>query len=216
MRQAKLKYVLAIVTSFGLVAGTWADNPSTVETVKKNVGEAVETVKQKTGEAVEAVKETAGQVAEATQAQLNKTAADIEQSPQAKELATGILKPIYQLAEAMSFSAFHWLAFALMLAGVIGWGLQLVLGKLVVATQGGFDIKEIISDATVLVISLVGLVLTTQAATENSTFTQSTVLVLSSALVGLIFGIMLYFWGQSQEISAAQARDQASKPKRSR
>jgi len=200
MKQIFTRYVLALITSFGLVTGVFADVKSAVEQVQQQAGQAVETVKN-----------TAQELGQQAQAQANKMAADIEHSQQAKEIAAGILKPIYQLAEAMSFSAFHWLAFALMLAGVIGWALQLVLGKLVVASQGGFDIREVISDATVLVISLVGLVLTTQAATENSTFTQSTVSVLSSALVGLILGIVLYFWGQSQELEATQARERASK-----
>jgi hypothetical protein len=216
MKQTIAKYTLAIVASYGLVSSVLADPPSTVETVKQTVSEAVTTVKQKTGEAVESVKQTAQELGHQAQIKAEKLAADIEQNQQAKELAAGILKPIYQLAEAMSFSAFHWLAFALMMAGVISWALQLVLAKLVVGTQGGFDIREIISDATVLVISLIGLVLTTQAATENSAFTQSTVSVLSSALAGLIFGVVLYFWGQSQELEAAQARDQQQSGKKRR
>ena len=93
-----------------------------------------------------------------------------------------------------------------MFAGVVGFGLQLVLAKLVVLSKMGFSLTEIISDATGLAISLVGLVLTTQAAAENSHFTESPVAVLSAAAVGLVFGIMLYRWGQAQEVEALKGR----------
>ncbi len=93
-----------------------------------------------------------------------------------------------------------------MAAGVVGYGLQLVLGKLVVLTRMGFSFTEIISDAFGLVISLVGLVLTTQAAVENSTFTQSPSSVLSATVVGAIVGLLLYRWGQAQELQATKGR----------
>lgn len=191
-------YVWTVLVTLGLTIGPVAADPPIVEQVKQQAGQAVENVKQQ-----------AQELGQQAQAQVTKIAEDIEHNQKAREIAAGILKPIYQLAEVMSFSAFHWLAFAIMLAGVISWGLQLVIGKLVVATQGGFSLTEIISDATVLVISLVGLVLTTQAATENSAFTQSTVSVLSSAIVGLVFGIMLYKWGQDQELQATNSREQS-------
>ena len=101
---------------------------------------------------------------------------------------------------------FHWVAFALMATGVVSYALQLVLGKLVVLTKMGFSPAEILSDAHGLVVSLVGLVLTTQAAAENSTFTQSPFAVLSASAVGLVVGFIFYRWGQSQEVQAAIAR----------
>jgi len=50
------------------------------------------------------------------------------------------------------------------------------------------------------------LVLTTQAATENSTFTESPAAVLSATAAGAIVGIILYWWGQSQEVQAVEGR----------
>lgn len=132
-------------------------------------------------------------------------ARDVDNSPQAKELTAGILQPIYQLAELLSFSAFHWVAFAVMATGVVSFALQLVIGKLVVLTRLHLSFTEILSDALGLVISLVGLVLTTQAATENSSFTQSPASVLSATAVGIVVGFMFYLWGQSQELKAARA-----------
>lgn len=149
----------------------------------------------------------AGELGKQARTEMDKVAAAVEQSPHAKELTAGILQPIYQLAESMSFPMFYWLAFALMLAGVVGFGLQLVLGKLVVLANAGFDLSEILSDAVVLAISLIGLILTTQAATENSTFTQSPVSVLSAAAVGILIGIVLYMWGQKHELEALDGRE---------
>ena len=60
------------------------------------------------------------------------------------------------------------------------------------------------SDLLGLVISLLGLVLTTQAATENSTFTSSPAAVLSAAVVGALAGLIFYVWGQSTEFAAAR------------
>ena len=62
-------------------------------------------------------------------------------------MSAGILKPIYALAEYFSFPAFHWIAFAIMVAGVVSFALQLVLAKLVVLSKGSVSIKEILSDA---------------------------------------------------------------------
>ena len=64
----------------------------------------------------------------------------------------------------------------------------------------------ILSDALGLAVSLIGLVLTTQAATENSNFTKSAFAVLSSAGVGVVAGIVFYWWGQRQELQAAEGR----------
>jgi hypothetical protein len=105
---------------------------------------------------------------------------------------------------------FHWAAFAIMATGVVSYALQLVIGKLVVLSRLGFSPAEILSDALGLAISLVGLVLTTQAAAENSTFTQSPAAVLSATATGLVCGFIFYRWGQSQEVQATIARRAAS------
>jgi len=154
----------------------------------------------------EEVNEPKGELPE----QLEGIAKQVDDSETAKETSAGILTPIYVVAEALEFPAFHWLAFALMLAGVIGFALQLVIGKLVVFAHLGFSLREILSDVLSFVISLIGLVLTTQAAAQNSTFTQSPFAVLSSSLLGLILGIMLYFWGQAQEVEAVRGRTVAA------
>lgn len=133
-------------------------------------------------------------------------AKDVDQSQAAREASAGILKPIYVLAEHLAFPMFHWVAFALMAAGVVGFALQLVLAKLVVLSKLSFSIREILSDALGLAISLFGLVLTTQAATENSTFTQSPAAVLSAAMLGIVVGFLHYRWGQAQELAAVEGR----------
>lgn len=130
----------------------------------------------------------------------------VDSSEQAKEVSAGILKPIYMLAEAIAFPSLYWVAFAIMATGVVSFALQLVMGKLVVLSHLGFSLKEILSDALGLAISLVGIVFTTQAAVENSTFTNSPAAVLSASAIGLVAGFVCYLWGQSQEIEAAKGR----------
>lgn len=159
---------------------------------------------EKSPEAV--VKENVDAATDAAQKKVEEIAREVDQSPRAKEISAGILQPIYQLAEQLSFPLFHWAAFAILAAGVVSNALQLVLGKLAVLARMGFSPAEILSDAHGLVISLVGLVLTTQAAAENSTFTQSPFAVISAAAVGLVAGFILYRWGQAQEVQAAIAR----------
>ena len=89
----------------------------------------------------------------------------VDTNKPAQEASAGILKPIYRLAEAFSFPAFHWIAFSVMVTGVVSFVLQLTLGKLVVLARRGFSPAEILSDAFgLVVVSLVGLVFTTQAA----------------------------------------------------
>ncbi len=144
----------------------------------------------------------AKELAAETEAKVGEIAKSIDQNETAKNAAEGLLGPIYKLAEKLSFSSFHWLAFGLMAAGVVSFALQLVLGKLVVLFKGSINVREILSDAIGLIISLVGLVLTTQAAAENSTFTQSPAAVLSAAGLGAVLGFMLYRWGQAQEVNA--------------
>ncbi len=164
---------------------------------------------KQTEEATEKAKEIAGEAAD----KAAEIAVKIDENEAAREAAAGILQPIYIAAETLAFPAFYWLAFALMAAGVVSFALQLVLGKLVVLSKGSINLKEILSDAISLIISVIGLVLTTQAATENSTFTQSAALVLSSAAVGAVLGLFLYRWGQSLEVSAV-AGQRVTKPKR--
>lgn len=130
----------------------------------------------------------------------------VDESEEAKQVAESILNPIYQLAESFSFSSFYWIAFALMAAGVVSFALQLVIGKLFMLAKFHFSLTEILFDALAFLISLVGLVLTTQAATENSTFTESSFAVLSSAAVGLVVGVIMFFWGTKQEAQAADAQ----------
>jgi len=138
-------------------------------------------------------------------------ARQIDESQQAQRVSAGILQPIYEFAELLAFPAFHWAAFALMATGVVSFALQLVLGKLIVLTQLGFSLKEILSDVLGLAISLIGLVLTTQAAAENSTFTASPAAVLSASAVGAVAGFVFYLWGQQQELQAARGRTTAPK-----
>lgn len=157
----------------------------------------------------EKLKEKAVELEANVKEEVSKMAKQVDQDPRAKTAAAGILQPIYAIAEALAFPAFYWLAFALMAAGVVSYALQLVLGKLVVLTQMGLSVKEIASDAAGLAISIVGLVLTTQAATENSSFTQSPFAVISASVVGLVVGFILYLWGQSQELQAAAGRSHA-------
>ncbi len=133
-------------------------------------------------------------------------AVEIDENETAQEASSSILNPIYQLAEMFSFPAFHWIAFALMVTGVVSFALQLVLAKLVVLSKLGLSLTEILSDALGLVISVVGLVLTTQAATENSRFTASPFAVLSATAAGVVVGFIFYLWGQSQEVQALKGR----------
>jgi ABC-type multidrug transport system fused ATPase/permease subunit len=141
-----------------------------------------------------------------TQAKVDDIAEQIDENEKAKEVSAGILQPIYALAEYLSFPAVHWVAFTIMATGVVTFALQLVLGKLVVLLKAGFSFTEILSDTLGLAISTVGLVLTTQAAAENSNFTQSPAAVLSASGVGVVLGFIFYLWGQSQEIQALRGR----------
>ncbi len=134
----------------------------------------------------------------------------VDNNEQAQEVSAGILKPIYQLAEMFAFSTFHWIAFAVMVAGVVSFALQLTIGKLLVLARSSFSLSEVLSDALGLVVSLVGLVLTTQAAAENSDFTKSSAAVLSATAVGAIAGLLFYLWGQRQELQAVEGRQRAT------
>jgi hypothetical protein len=144
------------------------------------------------------------------QDELEEITGRVNESEQAQRVRAGILKPIYSLAETFSFSAFHWVAFATMVAGVVSFALQLTLGKLVVLSRSSFSPSEILSDALGLAVSLIGLVLTTQAATENSNFTASAFAVITSTSVGVIAGFVFYIWGQRQELQAVAGRKKAA------
>ncbi len=153
-------------------------------------------------------RDTAEEIVQDTRQSVDKIAEEVNQNQRAQQASTSILGPIYKLAEYMSFSAFHWLAFAIMVTGVVSFALQLVLAKLVVLAKSSLSLTEVLSDALGLVISLIGLVLTTQAATENSSFTESAFAVLSATGVGAVAGLVFYWWGQRQEVQAVQGRQQ--------
>jgi ABC-type multidrug transport system fused ATPase/permease subunit len=152
------------------------------------------------------IADKAKDLASETQAKVEEVAEQVDQNPMAQKAADGVLGPIYKLAESLNFAAFHWLAFAIMASGVVSFALQLVLGKLALLFRGSLNLREIFSDAIGLIISVVGLVLTTQAAAENSTFTHSPAAVLSAAATGILFGFVLYRWGQAQEVHALTGR----------
>jgi hypothetical protein len=155
---------------------------------------------------VETVKDETGKIVDETKESVDKIAKTVDQDPRAKDASAGLLTFIYKIAERLSFPAFHWVAFAIMVAGVVSYTFQLVLGKLALLFRGSLNLAEILSDAKALVISVVGLVLTTQAAAENSTFTQSPFAVLSSAAAGALVGFIFYRWGQRLEVEAAIGR----------
>ncbi|MCA9173142.1 MAG: hypothetical protein KDB14_01445 [Planctomycetales bacterium] len=148
----------------------------------------------------------AGELADTAKERVEEFAERVESDERAHEARRNVLKPIYALAERLSFPAFHWVAFAAMATGVVSFALQLVLGKLLVLARRGFSLSEILSDALGLAISSIGLVLTTQAATENSSFTESAFSVLSASAVGVVAGFVFYLWGQRQELQALEAR----------
>jgi hypothetical protein len=149
---------------------------------------------------------------EEAQQQFEDVRQQVNESEDAQLVRAGILAPLYKLAEAFSFPAFHWLAFAVMVTGVVSFALQLTLGKLVVISRRGFSFMEVLTDLLGLVVSLVGLVLTTQAAAENSSFTSSAFAVLSATGVGALLGIIFYWWGQRQELLAMSAANRAGAP----
>ncbi|MCC9604724.1 hypothetical protein LOC68_26575 [Blastopirellula sp. JC732] len=226
-----LASIVLITLTLGVVhSQCWAQEdgaspPVAAETAPPEAGVAdVEKEKEATPPAKEeapSAEVSHGEASDATHSadshlsgQLEDIAKSVDESDTAKETSAGILTPIYQVAEALEFPAFHWIAFSLMLAGVVGFALQLVIGKLVVFSHFGFSLREILSDLLGFAISVVGLVLTTQAAAQNSTFTQSPFAVLSASAFGLIIGLLLYIWGQSQEVEAVKGRVAAAKEKK--
>lgn len=149
---------------------------------------------------------------EGAKQQAKEIANKVDQNPKAREVSAGILHQIYLLAEKLKSPMFYWGTFALMVTGAVSYVLQLVIGKLCVLAKMSISITEILSDALGLAISLVGLVLTTQAAAQNSTFTQSPASVLSATAVGAVLGFLFFRWGTAQELSAADGRKIQPKP----
>ncbi|QDT36803.1 hypothetical protein [Stratiformator vulcanicus] len=193
------------------------DAADSAEDAAESAGDAAAEAGEAAAEAGSSAAESVEEGAENLGDQTKKLASDakdkaediarqIDESDEAGEIKAGILKPIYALAEALEFSFFHWVAFTIMVTGVVSYALQLVIGKLIVLAKLGFSLTEIFSDALGLAISLFGLVLTTQAAAQNSSFTQSNAAVISATLVGAICGFVFYLWGQSQELSATRGR----------
>ncbi len=174
--------------------GTEAEPPTT-ETAAPAADDPLDQARDSATGLVDDAKERVGDLADS-----------LDQNRSVQDVSTSLLHPIYIAAETLSFPAFHWLAFALMGAGVVSYALQLVLGKLVVLTKGSINVREILSDTVGLLISAIGLVLTTQAATENSTFPNSPTSVLSSAAAGIVLGFILYIWNQREEVQAARGR----------
>ncbi len=78
----------------------------------------------------ETIRQEGDKVLNETKASVEKIAEKVDQDPRAKEASAGLLTFIYRVAEKLSFPAFHWAAFALMVAGVVSYAFQLVLGKL--------------------------------------------------------------------------------------
>jgi hypothetical protein len=163
-------------------------------------------------EAENSLEEKAKQTLESAQETVKSAAKAVDQDERAREVSAGILNPIYRLAKAFSFPSFHWLAFAIMVAGVVSFALQLTIGKLVVLARFGFSPAEVLSDALGLLVSLVGLVLTTQASAENSNFTRSAAAVISATVAGAIVGFVFYVWGQRQELQAVEGRRRKDVP----
>ena len=157
---------------------------------------------------------------EGAKQQAQEIAKTVDQNPQAQKVSAGILEKIYLLAEKLESPMFYWVSFALMATGVASYVLQLGLGKLFVLAKMSISLTEILSDALGLAISLVGLVLTTQAAAQNSTFTDSPASVLSATAAGVVLGFLFFRWGTAQELAAAdgrkvQAKAEPVKPKAS-
>jgi len=120
----------------------------------------------------------------------------LNQDQTIQDVSAGILEPIYSAAEYMAFDSFYWVAFALMIAGVVSFAGQILFAKFFLLFKFSLNFKEIMSDLLGLLISIVGLVLTTQAATQNSTFAENSAAVVSAAVVGAIVGFVFYWWGQ--------------------
>lgn len=185
------------------------EQPTDEQPTDEQATDATATSDKATDNKVEELKSKAQDLASEAEAKAEEIAEKVNQDERAQKAAAGLLGKIYLLAESLNFSSFHWLAFALMASGVVSFALQLVLGKLALLFHASLNIKEICSDAVGLVISTVGLVLTTQAAAENSEFTHSPAAVLSAAFAGVALGFTLYRWGQHQELNAVKGKSKS-------
>ncbi len=136
--------------------------------------------------------------------QLDEITEQLDNNPAAQKARESLIGWIYRAAEYLSFPAFYWVAFASMIAGLVSYGLQLVLGKLVMLIQFHFSLTEILSDGLGFVISALGLILTTRAAADHSEFISSPAQVLSAAVAGLLIGFVFYIRGQTQEYREAR------------
>lgn len=206
--------VWLFVANMAFAQETASDAKADADTeAQRAVEEAVQDAKQEVAEVKDDIQDLASDASQKVQELATETkeavkdiSRRVDTMERAQEASAGVLRPIYRLAERLSFPAFYWLAFAVMVTGVVSFALQLVLAKLVVLTKLGFSFTEILSDALGLAISLIGLVLTTQAATQNSTFTQSPTSVLSATAIGVILGFLFYVWGQRREVEAVEGR----------
>jgi hypothetical protein len=207
---SKWTWTMAVAAVLGAGAPLWAQEVQEPQQEVEQPQEEAQTPQQETGGGL---LDRANQSVEEAQAKFDGVRQQVNESEEAQLVRAGILKPLYKLAEQFSFPAFHWLAFAVMVTGVVSFALQLTLGKFVVISRRGFSAMEVFTDALGLAVSLVGLVLTTQAAAENSSFTASAFAVLTSTGVGALLGIVFYWWGQRQELLAMSAANQASTPK---
>ncbi|MCG6156165.1 hypothetical protein [Rubinisphaera margarita] len=223
MKLALLSFVM--LSSFAVAleatsAQEEAPTPAPVTTTAEPEGtsdsEMLDDAADTTKEVADKVQETTKEAIDFANKKSEEIARQIDESPQAKEYSAGILQPIYAMAEYLSFSWFHWLAFTFMVSGVVSFALQLVLAKLAVLAHGGFSIAQLLTDAQGLIISLVGLFLTTQAATENSAFTSSPAAVLSASAVGIVAGFLFYLWGQSEELQALRGRKAEARVERAK
>ena len=203
----RVSFVLTLLITCFVFAGTASAQDSDATTVESDA------LPEDAGNpsVTDSAKEKVGEVTEKAKEKIDELAVKVDASEQAKKVSAGILQPIYSIAEKLSFSSFHWLAFAMMATGVVSFALQLVLAKLVVLSRAGFSLTEILSDALGLAISVIGLVLTTQAAAQNSEFTQSAFAVISATAVGVILGLAFYWWGQTQEVQALRGRQAEAK-----
>ena len=130
----------------------------------------------------------------------------VDSNEDAQKATDNILTPIKTFGSTISkIPGFYWVAFALMAAGFVSFLGQLVLGKLIMLTQLHFSLTEILSDTLGLLVSSIGLVLLTQAATVDGQFIDKPSLVLSASIVGAFFGLIFYFRGQTQELREARA-----------
>ena len=130
----------------------------------------------------------------------------LDTDPQAQQATDHILSSIRDIGnKVVAVPGFYWIAFAMMTAGLVSFLLQLVLGKLIMLTQSHFSIVEIMSDAMGFLISLIGLTLLTQSATNEGLVIDRPSFVVTAAGLGAFVGLIFYFRGQTQELREARA-----------